>query len=359
MINIHVLQETIENTGVSTYEQPIAVEIDEQPDTIHKLTSDYNSFMEDTKNNSDEIEDIIDIKSIDDITQLIEKFEKRLNVSANKKERSKIAETTDLTLKKFSNIPLLGSLLEGEIKKADQRIEDNLSSRQILKEMFDGFKEKSIVLEKTYEKADKLRAVLITKEKSLIVYSERVKKLVEKENNNFDRIKAISLGGMIESHKLKNKEKIYNKLDFIMQFIEEQLTTIALMMPSIETGLVEDNEISNFLSSVNDMNKMFKSITDLSNTVALKSNQNIMNLITEVSESMTNVVDVNHMEKLASTNQTFMKKLSEGTAKKIKQDAETYKKLIEIGSDLDQATLTYNQVNTKMLKNTLNIKDIT
>ncbi len=324
-------------------------------DTIEKLSSDYNKFMDMSREQSDEIEDVIDIKGINEVNDLIKKFQEKLNNSVNAPQRSTVAETTDITLQKLKNIPLVGNLLEGEIKKAEKRLEEHTPSRQILRDMFDIFKDKSVMLEKTFEKADKLRTILIQKEKLLYEFSNRVRYIIENDKNNLSRIKAISLGGMIESNKLKNKEKIYNKLDFILQFIEEQLTTIALMMPSIETGLVEDNEIGQFLASVNDMNKVFSGITELSNSVSIDSNKKIMNLITEVSESMTNVVDIHHLEKLAETNATFMKKLAQSTEKKIKQDAQVYQKLVTIGGDLDQVTIQYNETNKKILENTLGV----
>jgi hypothetical protein len=172
------------------------------------------------------------------------------------------------------------------------------------------------------------------------------------EQNALDRITALPIGSLIEANKLKNKDKIYNKLNFILQFIEEQLTTISLMMPGIETGLVEDTEIGNFLTSVGDMNKIFKSLTQLSNDVARSGNEKVMKLITEVNESMTDSVDIDHMEKLASTNKQFMQQMISGTEKKLKRDAKTYGKLMNIGAGLDQNVIAYNESNKRVLLNT-------
>jgi len=312
----------------------------------------YNEFMTRSKNQSDEIADVIDVKEMQDISDLIKQFNERLEGVVEVKQQTTVEKTTDNTMKKLAMIPFIGKFLEGEAEDAKEREQQSKTAREILQEMFDVFREKSDVLEQSYKKAYDLRNVLLSKEKELDMFSAQVKYIILNEQNALDKIAAVKLGGLVESNKLKNKEKIYNKLDFILQFIEEQLTTIALMMPGIETGLVEDSEIGNFLSSVSDMNKIFKSLTELSNTVARSGNEKVMKLITEVNDSMTDTVDVDHMEKLASTNKQFMKQMISGTEKKLKRDAQTYGKLMDIGSSLDQSVIAYNDSNKQVLLDT-------
>ena len=319
---------------------------------ISDVKDAYNEFMIRSKNQSDEIADVIDVKEMKDISELITKFNERLEGVVEVKKQTTAEKTTGSVMQKLSLIPYVGKFLEGEADNAKEREQQGKTAREILQEMFDVFREKSDVLEQSYKKAYDLRTILLSKEKELEIFSAQVKYIILNEENALDKISAVKLGGLVESNKLKNKEKIYNKLDFILQFIEEQLTTIALMMPGIETGLVEDSEIGSFLSSVSDMNKIFKSLTTLSNSVARSGNEKVMKLITEVNDSMTDTVDIDHMEKLASTNKQFMKQMISGTEKKLKRDAKTYGKLMDIGAGLDQNVLAYNESNKQVLLDT-------
>lgn len=316
--------------------------------TIHEVKAEYNIFMNNSKAQSDEIADVINVEEMQDIADLIKQFNERLEGVVEVQPQNTVEKATGKTIERLAMIPFLGKLLEGEAKEAKEKEAASKTARQILQEMFDVFTEKANVLEQSYEKAFKLRGILIGKEKDLEKFSVQVKYLAL-HADGLDKIAAIKLGGLVESNKLKNKEKIYNKLDFILQFIEDQLTTISLMMPGIETGLVEDSEISTFLTSVSEMNKIFKSLTDLSNAVGKTSSEKVMNLITEVNDSMTTTVDVQHLELLAKKNQEFMKKMITGTEKRIKTDAQTYGKLMDIGAGLDKNVLAYNESSKKVL----------
>lgn len=315
---------------------------------IQEVKTEYNKFMERSKNQSDEIADVINVDEMQDIADLIKQFNDRLEGVVEVQPQSTVEQATGNTIRRLAMIPVLGKLFEGEAQQAKEAEQASKTARQILQEMFDVFNEKATVLEQSYEKAFKLRGILIDKEQDLEKFSTQVKYLALNADG-LDKIQAIKLGGLVEANKLKNKEKIYNKLDFILQFIEDQLTTISLMMPGIETGLVEDSEISTFLTSVSEMNKIFKSLTTLSNEVGKTSSEKVMNLITEVNESMTTTVDTNHLEVLAKKNSEFMNKMIKGTEKRIKADAQTYGKLMDIGAGLDKNVLAYNDASKKVL----------
>lgn len=320
--------------------------------TIYEIKDQYNLFMEQSKNVSEEIKDVVDIEGIEDIEKLIIDFNERLEGATVAQEQSTIDKTTSKTLETLSMIPFIGKIIEKDVEEAKAKEAASRTTRQILQEMFEAFTEKSIMLEENYTNAYKLRKNLLEKEQQLIKFSEAVKKIVLNADDPLDRISAIKFGAIVEADFLKTKDKIYNKLDFILQFIEEQLTTISAMMPGIESGLVEDAEISRFLTSVADMNKIFKSLTKLSNSVGRRSSETIMNLITEVNDSMGDTVDIEHLEKLADTNQKFAKSIIEGTERKLKRDAHTYSKLMSIGESLDQNTLAYKKSNEKILLET-------
>ncbi len=315
---------------------------------IADVKNEYNKFMKKSLEYSDEISDIINVSEIQDISDLIKQFNDRLEGVVELQEQTVAEKTAGKTIEKLAMIPFIGKLLEGEAEEAKGKEQASKTARTILQEMFDVFNEKSEVLEQSYKKASELREILISKEVELDKFSIQVKYLTL-NNVGMDKIYSIRLGGLVEANKLKNKEKIYNKLDFILQFIEEQLTTISLMMPGIETGLVEDTEIGNFLAAVSDMNKIFKSLTSLSNSVGRSSSEKVMNLIAEVNESMSESVDVSHMEKLAATNKDFMKKMIVSTEKKLKNDAVVYGKLMQIGAGLDQNVLAYNESSQRVL----------
>jgi hypothetical protein len=320
--------------------------------TINDVKERYNQFTIRSKAQSDEIADVIDVKEMEDIRDLIIQFNDRLNGVVEAQPQTTAEKTTGKVMGRLAMIPILGKFLEGEAEDAKIKEQASKTTREILQEMFDVFREKSDVLELSFERAFKLRDVLLEKEKELEIFSTQIKNIVLTTDQPLEKVGAIKLGGLVESNKLKNKEKIYNKLDFILQFIEEQLTTISLMMPGIETGLVEDSEIGSFLTSVSNMNQIFKSLTELSNSVARSGNEKVMKLITEVNDSMTNTVDVDHMEKLASTNKAFMKQMISGTEKKLKRDAQTYGKLMNIGSGLDQNVIAYNESSKQVLLDT-------
>lgn len=319
---------------------------------IELLTKDYNNFMDESKTISDEIGDVIDIKEMQDISDLIKKFNDRLEGVVSIQTQTDVEKTTNKVVQTLSMIPFIGKLLENEAADGKEKAEHSKTSREILQEMFDVFNEKSVMLEGSFERSFKLKEILLVKEIKLDIFSSRIKHLVLNTQNPLDKIKGIKLGGLIESNKLKNKEKIYNKLDFILQFIEEQLTTISLMMPGIESGLVEDNEISSFLTSISDMNKIFKSLTTLSNSIGRSSSEKVMKLITEVNESMSDTVDVDHMENLALNNKKFMQQMISGTEAKLRRDAVNYGKLVDIGTRLDKNVLEYNISNQRVLLET-------
>ena len=318
---------------------------------IQEVKDAYNKFMIKSREFSDEIADVINVSEMQDITDLIKQFNERLEGVVEVQPQTTVDKAAGKTMERLALIPFIGKFLEGEATEAKEKAQASKTAREILQEMFDVFKEKSDVLETSYTKAFELRGILISKEQELEKFSTQVKHLAITAEG-LDKIAAIKLGGLVEANKLKNKEKIYNKLDFILQFIEEQLTTISLMMPGIETGLVEDTEIGNFLTSVSDMNKIFKSLTTLSNSVGRSSSEKVMNLITEVNDSMGDTVDVDHMEKLAATNKEFMKKMISGTEKKLRKDAQVYGKLMDIGVGLDKNVLAYNESSKKVLAET-------
>ena len=309
--------------------------------TIQEVKDEYNKFMEASRSVSEEIADVIDVKEMQDIADLIKQFNERLEGTVEVEQQTATEKATGKTIQRLSMIPFIGKFLEDDATEAKEKEEKSKTARSILQEMFDVFTEKSNMLETSFERAFKLREILLAKEAELEKFSTQVKYIVMNTDKPMDKITAIKLGGLVEANKLKNKEKIYNKLDFILQFIEEQLTTISLMMPGIETGLVEDSEIADFLTSVADMNKIFKSLTDLSNSVGRSSSEKVMALITEVNESMSETVDVEHMEKLAVTNKKFMERMIKGTESKIRRDATSYGKLMDIGQSLDQNVIAY------------------
>lgn len=320
--------------------------------TIHEIKEQYNTFMEQSKDVSEEIKDAVNVEGIEDIEKLIVDFDERLEGATVAQEQSTVDKTAGKTIETLSLIPFFGKFIEKDAEKAKAKEAASRTTRQILQEMFDAFTEKSTILEENYSSAYELKKILLEKEQKLIVFSESVKKIVLNAEDPLDRIAAVKFGAIVEANFLKTKDKIYNKLNFILQFIEEQLTTISAMMPGIESGLVEDAEIGRFLTSVADMNKAFKSLTKLSNSVGRRSSETVMTLITEVNSSMGDTVDIEHMEKLAETNQKFTKSIIEGTELKLKRDAQTYSKLMAVGESLDQNVLAYKESNEKVLLET-------
>jgi len=336
----------VENDNITTMVVPEYI-TDQM--TISDVKDEYNKFMDKSREISDEIADVIDVKEMKDISELIKQFNERLEGVVEVKEQSTTEKATGKTIQRLSMIPFLGKIFEDDAAESVESEKKAKTTRVILQEMFDVFTEKSTLLEGAYERAYKLKQILLAKEIELDKFSAQVKYIVLNVDHPLEKVQAIKLGGLVEANKLKNKEKIYNKLDFILQFIEEQLTTISLMMPGIETGLVEDSEIADFLTSVADMNKIFKSLTDLSNSVGRSSSEKVMGLITEVNESMSETIDIDHMEKLASTNKKFMERMVKGTEAKIRRDAQSYGKLMDIGSSLDQNVLAYNDSAKRVL----------
>jgi len=364
MIKDHDIKDEVEVEVVEVTE-----EVDEERETnieglsddstIDEVKDSYNSFMKDSKTSSDNISEVVDFDGIQDIEELIKRFNERLEGAVEAQVQTDAQKTTGKALSMLANIPILGKFLEGEAEEAMAKELASQTTREILQEMFNTFSEKADDLEKSYHRAYTLQESLVEKEMVLKEYSRAIRYIIKTTENKLHRVSAIRFGAIVETNLLKTRDKAVNKLQFILTFIEDQLTTISAMMPGIESGLVEDAEIGKFLTSVADMNKAFKSLTNLSNSVGRRSSEKVLGLITEVNESMDNVVDIDHMEKLASTNQTFMKKMITGTEKKLRKDVLVYKKLMDIGSSLDQNAIAYKQSAERVLLETsINVETI-
>lgn len=313
--------------------------------SIEALKDSYNEFVDSTKHRTSEISDIINESELNNIKDIIVSFKMKIEEYGVKKEPT----ATDKIVNRLSLIPIIGGYIEAKAEqhKVDQQYNKNI--RQTLQEMFTVFKEKAEYLEIVYKKAYELRNDLIGREQEIERYSLEVQNTIATTDNPLEKVQAIALGALVEGNKLKTKEKIYNKLDFILKFIEEQLTVIALQLPGIEASLTEDVAITSFLNNISDMNSMFSSLTELSNNVSRMSSESVQSLITEVSESMSSGIDINHLEKLAQRNQQFMTKMIATQKNKITKDVSDYQKLTQMSEKLTSNILEYNATSQKVL----------
>lgn len=316
--------------------------------TIDSIKTNYNKFVDKSKLRTSEISAVINQSELNGIAEMILEFKAKIEEFGMKREPT----AREKTITRLSALPLIGGYINKAAIEMKAEAEKNKNVREILKEMFDKFKEKADYLEIVYGKAYDLRKDLLGREIEIDNFSKEVQNTLMTTNNPIEKIAAIKLGSIIEGNKLKTKEKIYNKLDFILKFVEEQLTSISLMLPGIEAGLEEDVAITSFLNNISDMNHMFKALTDLSNNVGRISAENVQGLITEVAESMDNGTDIDHLKNLAVRNQKFMTKMVETTKKKIINDTKVYNELTQISANISDNLLAYNQASTQVLLET-------
>lgn len=314
-------------------------------ESMEEIKNSYNSFIEQGKNRSSEISDIITESELNEIRGIIVDFKGRIEQYGVKKEPT----TIERTVARLSMIPLIGGFIESKVQDYKTSVENNKNIREVLQDMFNVFKDKADYLEVIFGKAYEMKQNLLVQEVELEEFAARIRMTLETTDSPLEKVAAIKLGALVEGNRLKTKEKIYNKLDFILKFIEEQLTSISLMMPGIEAGLVEDVAITAFLNNISDMNTMFSSLTELSNTVGRISAETVHGLITEVSESFDNGIDIGHIEKMAARNTQFMNKMISTTKSRIQKDAATYSKLTQISASMTDNLLAYQASNTQVL----------
>lgn len=321
--------------------------------TIEHIRDAYNNFVDKSKQRSSEISDIINESELNSIRDLIVDYKLKIEEYGVKKDPT----FTERTVSRLAMIPLIGGYIESKAAEYTLNKEYNKNIRDVLQEMFQVFSEKADYLEIVFSKAHELKKDLLAREIEIEEFSLQVQHTLMTTTDPLEKVAAIKLGALVEGNKLKTKEKIYNKLDFILKFIEEQLTCIALQLPGIEASLVEDVAITSFINNISDMNSMFKNLTELSNNVSRISAENIQTLITEVADSMDNGTDLNHIKKLAERNQQFMGKMVETTKRKIIHDTNTYNELTKISANLSDGLVAYNDANKKvLLETTLNIR---
>ena len=314
-------------------------------ESMEEIKNSYNSFIEQGKHRSSEISDIITESELNEIRGIIVDFKGRIEQYGVKKEPT----TTERTLQRLAMIPLIGGFIESKVQDYKTSVENNKNMHEVLQDMFNVFKDKADYLEVIFGKAYEMKQNLLAQEIELEEFAMRIRTTLETTTSPLEKVAAIKLGALIEGNRLKTKEKIYNKLDFILKFIEEQLTSIALMIPGIEAGLVEDVAITAFLNNISDMNTMFSSLTELSNTVGRISAETVHGLITEVSESFDNGIDIAHIEKMAARNTQFMNKMVATTKSRIQKDATTYNRLTQISADMTGSLLAYQESNERVL----------
>ena len=312
-----------------------------------EVNKEYLKFTEDWVSVVDDISAVVDTQEVQDISETIKQFQERLE-GIKEVNISNLDKTTDKAISKLSAIPFLSKFIEKESEEAKERTKAAKSARDLLQEMFDTFKDKSIVLEDAYEKSFKLHEALTEKHISLEKFSTQVKFLIMTTGMSLDKPKILGLGSQVEASFGRNANKMQT-LKFITQLIEEQLTIISQQMPGIEASLIEDTDIGMFLSTMGDMNKVFKSLNTLSNTVGKASADKVMGLIVDVNDDMQDSIDFDHIASLATSQQKFLGAMAKSQEKKVNRDQENYARLLHIGQEMNNQAIAYNQATKKIM----------
>jgi len=306
--------------------------VEEREISITKLEDSFSEFLIVVDTTTSKISTNINMDELNEIGDEILKAREYLISFASGEKKS----TREKLYNQVGNLPLIGSWASKKAEEVQLQSLKDSNVKDVLQGIFDNFEIKKKRLVELTTLADTIRNSLLNSEKKLGEFIKDIDYILSTTTDPASKMRAYDMSIQAQSSEKIIKDQVHNKLHFIIEMMEALHLRMSKTLPSIKAQLINETSIAGMITSISDSVKMMDSLQELTNEISRTSTANIQGLIMEVSDQLTNGVDVDFYKKSAETNAAFQKTMNECTAKRIKATVDTYNELKDIGMDVSR-----------------------
>ena len=343
--------EIIEEAEVSSNESnenTSSVEVEEISETVDLFTTNiddlekqFNNFISVTEASTTEAAGAVNMDELDEIgDEIIAARQYLESFAAGEKKGVREKAYNHLTA-----LPLIGGWAKDKVEEVQVQAMKDSNVKDVLNGIFDKFDIKKKRLLELTDMANGIGKSLQVQEKELAKYILTLDKVLSDTDDSTTKLRAYDMSNQAQYQDKVIKEQIYNKLAFIVYFLDKFIMRMSKTVPAIKTQLMNETQISGMINSIADSVKMLGELQELTNNIAKTSTEKVQSLIVDVTKDLTNGSDIEFYKESAQRNIQFQDTMKKSRVKMIESTVNTYDELKKIG--IDTSNQLENRINAE------------
>jgi len=318
--------EMVEAEMVETTEETKSLEVQT---TIAELEVEFNSFIKEMEAANDSVSSKIQMDELNEIGDEVIKAKQYLTSFASGEKKS----VREQAYSQLTALPLIGNWAKDKVEEVQVQHMKDSGVKEVLEGIFESFETKKKRLVELTIMAEGMRDNLISQERQLQGYIQRLDEIIANPPSVADKMRALDMSIIAQAQDRISKEMIYNQVNFIIELMENLMIKISKTLPTLKNTLSNSLNIVGTINSIKDAVEMMNTLEDLSNEITRTSTNNIQSLIVDVTKSLSDGTDIEFYKESAKRNEEFNKTLTQARVKHIETTVSNYETLKQIEVD--------------------------
>jgi len=320
--------------------------------TLDELEKDFNAFQTKVEQDTSSMSSNLNMDELNEIGDEIIKAKEYLTSFARGEKKS----IREKAYNQLIALPLIGDWAKERVEDAQLQAVKDSGVKEVLESIFDNFDvKKKRLIELTYL-AEEIKGSLIEQEIQNAGYIQKLDYIINTTDNAGDKMRALDMANQAEASDKIIKDQVYNKLQFIIEMMEQLMMKMSKTLPAMKAQLLNETSIAGMIQNISDAVKMMGSLQSLTNEIAQTSTENIQGMIISVTNDLSNGTDIEYYKKSAERNAKFQETMKNARVKQIETTVNTYNALKDIG--VNTSNQLENRLNAERLALGLQVENM-